>query len=220
MTKTILHIDSSPLGDRSVSRKLTAKIVDGLKNEFPGAAVLRRDLGTAPLPYLDGLAVGAFFTPPDKRNEVLNKAAALSDEAVDELLEADIIVIGAPMYNFTIPSHLKSWFDHVVRAGRTFANGPDGLVSLLPPGQKVIVVSTRGQGYSSGPYVAMDHQETYLKTILGFIGLHDVTFVRAEGYITGEEALKKAQESAEIRVSDTVRTMSGPGMVPKPAAAP
>ena len=135
---------------------------------------------------------------------MLNKAAALSDESVDELLNTDIIVIGAPVYNFTIPSQLKSWFDHVVRAGRMFASGPDGLVSLLPPGQKVIVVSTRGQVYSSGPYVAMDHQETYLKTVLGVIGLHEVTFVRAEGYITGEEALEKALESAEIQVSDTV----------------
>ena len=205
MATTILHIDSSALGDRSVSRKLTAKVLSELKSAHPHATVVARDLAANPLPHLDGLAIGAFFTPPDQRPPVLAQAIKLSDDAVDELLKADIIVLGAPMYNFGIPSSLKAWIDHIVRAGRTFKVGPAGPQSLLPPGKKVIIVSSRGQVYTEGPYTALDHQESYLKAILGFIGLHDVSFVRAEGMATGEAASQQALKKAETQLAEAIR---------------
>jgi len=208
MPHTILHIDSSPLGERSVSRKLTAKIVTELKAKHPDSKVITRDFGTNPLPHLNGTVLGAFLTPPDKRDATLNDAIRLSDQAIEEVVTADVIVIGTPMWNFGIPSSLKAWIDHIVRAGRTFKYGAAGVESLLPTGKKVIIVSSRGGVYSDGPMKSMDYQETYLKAVLGFIGLHDISFVRAEGMAMGEEAAKKAMQSAEIQLSENVKKVA------------
>lgn len=205
MSYSILHIDSSPLGDRSVSRKLTAKVLAELQANHPDTKIITRDLGTSPLPHLTGITVGAFFTPAEQRNEALNEALKLSDEVIDELFAADVIVIGAPMWNFGIPSSLKAWIDHIARAGRTFKYGASGPESLLPSGKKVIIVSSRGGIYSSGPMVVMDHQETYLKAVLGFIGLHDVSIIRAEGVAMGEEAVKTAMYSAESQLVEAIK---------------
>lgn len=208
MSHSVLHIDSSPLGDHSVSRKLTAKVLAELKESHPDTQIVTRDLGTSPLPHLNGITVGAFFTPPDQRNEVLNEALKQSDEVIDELFAADVIVIGAPMWNFGIPSSLKAWIDHIARAGRTFKYGASGPESLLPLGKKVIIVSSRGGIYSSGPMQIMDHQETYLKAILGFIGLHDVSIIRAEGVAMGEEAVKGAMYSAETQLVEAIKQVA------------
>jgi FMN-dependent NADH-azoreductase len=208
MSHSVLHVDSSPLGDHSVSRKLTAKVLAELKESHPDTQIITRDLGTSPLPHLSGITVGAFFTPPDQRNEALNEALKLSDEVIDELFAADVIVIGTPMWNFGIPSSLKAWIDHIVRAGRTFKYGASGPESLLPLGKKVIIVSSRGGIYSSGPMQVMDHQETYLKTILGFIGLHDVSIIRAEGVAMGEEAVKGAMQSAETQLVEAIKQVA------------
>ena len=172
MSHTILHIDSSPLGERSISRKLTAKVLAELKVKHPDSKVITRDFGANSLPHLSGTVIGAFFTPPDKRDAALSEAIKLSDQAVDELAEADVIIIGTPMWNFGIPSSLKAWIDHIVRAGRTFKYGANGSESLLPAGKKVIIVSSRGGVYSDGPMKSMDYQETYLKAIFGFIGFY------------------------------------------------
>ena len=204
MTHTILHIDSSPLGDRSISRKLTAQTLTELKGKHPESTILARDLAANPLPHLDGMTLGAFFTPPDQRSAALHEAAKLSDEAIDELIAADIIVIGAPMWNFGIPSSLKAWIDHIVRAGRTFKYGAAGPESLLPKGKKVIIVSSRGGMYSESPMKAMDYQETYLRAVLGFIGLTDVSFIRAEGVGMGEEAVKSAVHLAKTQLSHAI----------------
>ena len=203
MLYTILHIDSSPLGERSVSRKLTAKVLNDLKAKHPDNKIITRDFGATPLPHLSGMTIGAFFTPPNQRSEAFTEAIKLSDQAVDELLAADVIVIGVPMWNFGIPSSLKAWIDHVVRAGRTFKYGAAGPETLLPPGKKVIIVSSRGGIYSEGPMKMMDFQETYLKAVLGFIGLHDVSFIRAEGVAMGEEAVKNAVQAAEAQLVET-----------------
>lgn len=208
MTHSVLNVDSSPLGDHSVTRKLTAKVLAELKANHPDTEVITRDLATSPLPHLSGMTVGAFFTPPDQRNEALNEAVKLSDEVVDEVFAADVIVIGAPMWNFGIPSSLKAWIDHIVRVGRTFQYGAAGPESLLPPGKKVIIVSARGGIYSSGPMQVMDHQETYLKTILGFIGLHYVSIIRAEGVAMGEEAVKGAMASAEGQLVEALKQVA------------
>ena len=205
MSHSVLHIDSSPLGDHSVSRKLTAKVLAELKAEYADTQIVRRDLVATSLPHLSGITVGAFFTPPDQRNESQNESLKLSEKLINELFAADVIVIGAPMWNFGIPSSLKSWIDHIVRAGRTFQYGASGPESLLPPGKKVIIVSSRGGIYTSGPMQVMDHQETYLKAILGFIGLHDVSIIRAEGVAMGEEAVKAALQSADTDLAEAIK---------------
>ena len=208
MSHTVLNVETSPLNDYSVSRKLTAKVITELKAKHADTQVVTRDLTTSPLPHLSGLTVGAFFTPPEQRNEVQVEALKLSDELVDELLAADVIVIGVPMWNFGIPSSLKAWIDHIVRAGRTFKYGASGPESLLPPGKKVFIASSRGGVYTSGPMEVMDHQESYLKTVLGFIGLHDVTFIRAEGVGKGEEAVKNAMETADGQLKEAIKLVA------------
>lgn len=205
MAKTILHIDSSPFGDRSFSRKLGTRILEGLKAKHPDARVVTRDLAATPLPHLDGNVLGAFFTAPDQRNAAQNAALKASDQAVQEVLEADIIVIGAPMWNFGIPSVLKAWIDHIVRAGLTFKYTATGPVGLVPSGKKVIIASSRGGVYSEGPYMAADHQESHLKAVLGFLGLTDVVVVRTEGVNMGDESVKKALQSAETQLADALK---------------
>jgi len=205
MAYTILHIESSPLGDRSVSRKLAARILVELKAKHPDSKIVERDLAAIPFPHLNGLTVGAFFTPPEQRNEMLSEAIKLSDEAVDDVMAADVIVIGAPMHNFGIPSSLKAWIDHIVRTGRTVrytAQGPEGLV---PSGKKAIIASARGGFYSDGPSKALDYQETYLRAVLEFIGLSDITFVRAEGVGRSPEAQNTAIQLAEAQVASAVQ---------------
>jgi len=205
MVHTVLHIDSSPLGDRSISRKLTAKTLAELEAVHGELRVITRDLGTTPMPHLDGMTLASFFTPPDQRSPELRAAAQLSDQAIDELIAADTIVIGAPMWNFGIPSTLKAWIDHIVRAGRTFKYGPNGPQPLLPPGKKVIIVSARGGVYSDGPMKLMDYQETYLRAVFGFLGLVDLSFVRAEGIALGPDAVAAALASAETQLHAALR---------------
>lgn len=208
MSFTILHIDSSLQGDRSVSRKLTEKVMAGLKASHPDAKIITHDFGAHPLPHLSSTVLNAFFTPPDKRDATLTEAIKASDQAVDEVFAADVIVIGAPMYNFGTPSSLKAWIDYICRAGRTFKYTATGPQSLLPPGKKVIIASSRGGIYSEGPMKDLDFQETYLKAVLGFLGLHDVSIVRAEGVAMGEDSVKKAMQSADQQVTDTLKKVA------------
>lgn len=195
----ILHLDSSALGADSASRALTAAIVTGLRAAAPAAAVTYRDLAAEPLKPIDGpllqilrsKAGPAAALPPALRHEV-----DLTETLLAELLRADTVVIGAPMYNFSIPSTLKTWIDRVLQPGQTFAytaEGPRGLIS----GKRVIIASTRGSQLSGQPYeAAMDHQEAYLRTVFGFIGLTDLTFVRAEGLGLSSDARAAAMEAA------------------------
>jgi len=204
MPYTILHVESSPLGERSVSRKLAARILAELKAKHPDSEIIERDLAKNPLPHLNGLTIGAFFTPPEQRNETLSEAVKLSDQVVDELLAADVIVIGAPMHNFSIPSALKAWIDHIVRTGRTVRYTPSGPVGLVPADKKVVIASARGGSYIDGPMKALDYQETYLKAVLEFIGLTDISFVRAEGIGRGPDAERAAILHAEAQVAAAV----------------
>ncbi len=182
MTK-ILAIKSSASGAASVSNMLVDELVAGL-----GADVVERDVGANPLPHLTpGALAGMGRIPPEGQSESEAHAARkLSDEVIAELKAADVIVIGAPMYNFGIPAALKSWIDYIARAGETFAYsaaGPEGLVK----GKKVIVVEARAGFYSDGPMTSFDAQEPHLKAVLGFLGMTDVTFVRAEKLAFGPE---------------------------------
>ena len=203
MATTVLHIDSSPLGERSVSRKLTAKVLDALRAKDRHIKILTRDIGANPLPHLSGVVIGAFFTPVNQRDPAVDDAIRLSDQAVDELLGADVILIGAPMHNFGIPSSLKAWIDHIVRVGRTFRYGATGRPeTLLPAGKRVIVASSRGGIYTDGPQKPFDYQETYLAAVFGFLGVTDVSFIRAEGVARGPEAAKNAMQSAERQLAE------------------
>jgi FMN-dependent NADH-azoreductase len=195
MTK-VLVIDSAATGGQSVSHKLTDELVADLKANREGVEIVRRDIGAEPIPHLTAETVGAIRGAPAE-TDAARAALALSDSLVEELRAADLIVIGAPMYNFGIPSTLKAWFDHVLRARVTFRyteNGPEGLLK----GKRAIVVESRAGLYSEGPLAALDSQEPHLRTLLGFIGITDVTFVRAEKLAFGPEAAEASlAEAAE-----------------------
>jgi FMN-dependent NADH-azoreductase len=209
MSQTVLHIDSSPLGERSVSRQLTARVLDVLRAKDGNINVVTRDIGANPLPHLSGAVIAAFLTPTGQGGPSVADAVRLSDQTVDELLNADLIVIGAPMYNLGIPSSLKAWIDHVVRVGRTFRYGASGRPeSLVPPGKKVIVASSRGGIYTDGPQKPFDFQETYLGAVFGFLGLTDVSFIRAEGVSMGPEAARNAMQSAEHQLMETLGSVA------------
>lgn len=195
MPKNILVIDSSPNGANSLSRKVAADTVAQLQAKYPGSTVTTRDLDKNPLPHLTGETVAAFFTPPDSRTPELAAAIKLSDAVTDELLAADIIVIGVPMWNFNIPSVLKAWVDHICRRGRTFAYSATGAEGLAK-GKTAYLALSRGANYSEGPYKAMDFHDTYMRGVLGFIGITDVHSIIAEGASMGPDGPKNALASA------------------------
>ncbi|QRM55111.1 FMN-dependent NADH-azoreductase [Sinorhizobium sp. BG8] len=196
----VLHIDSGILGDHSVSRRLTAAIVAQIKADHAEAKVVYRDLVAEALPHLHGGHLMAANAKPEEIDAQVAGEVAVSATVLDEFLAADTLVIGAPMYNFSLPSQLKAWIDRIAVAGKTFRyteNGPEGLAK----GKKVIVVSTRGGHYSSGPAAAMDHQEAYLQAVLGFLGITDIEFVRAEGLALGGDAKDSAIAEAEKSIA-------------------
>jgi len=188
----LLHIDSSVLGENSASRSLTAAIVARLRVEHPGMEITRRDLAAQTLPH---------FTPVLAEG---HPCVARNGEILDEFLAADIVVIGAPMYNFSIPTQLKAWIDRIQIAGKTFRyteHGPEGLAGP----KRVIIASSRGGIYSEGPATAVDFQETYLRHVLGFIGIGDVEIVRAEGLAFGPEQREAAIARALAKIEGELR---------------
>ncbi|KRE87321.1 FMN-dependent NADH-azoreductase [Rhodanobacter sp. Soil772] len=188
----LLHIDSSALGGYSVSRQLTADIVAELKRATPNLAIHYHDLAAQPLPHWTPVA------------DASDPAAVLGTEMLEEFLAADVVVIGAPMYNFAISSQLKAWLDRILVAGKTFrytANGPEGLAG----GKRVIVASSRGGFYGKdSAAAAMDFQEPYLRTAFAFIGIDNVEFVRAEGIAIGDEQKAAALKSARSTIGTLV----------------
>ena len=196
--QSLLVINSSAAREGSVSRTLVEEAVARLLETNPFAKVVRRDLGANPVPHLsvDTLA-GVRGVPA---TTVEQGARALSDELIAELREADTIVIGAPMYNFGVTTGLRAWFDHVLRAGETFSYSDAGPKGLLG-GKRVIVIESRGGMYSEGPASAVDFQEPYLRHLLGFIGITDVTFVHAEKIGYGPEARAAAMAGARTRIA-------------------
>ncbi|MBC5767772.1 FMN-dependent NADH-azoreductase [Ramlibacter albus] len=197
----LLHIDSSPLGTNSVSRELTKRTVEQWRAAHPGTAVEYLDLAQDAPTHLNIDSLG-FRLGPDAEglSDVQRKENVVSERLVTQFLAADVIVVGAPMYNFSVPSQLKAWIDRVAQAGRTFqytANGPEGLAK----GKTVIVASSRGGVYSTNPALTfLDHQESYLKAVFGFLGITDVRFVRAEGVAMGDEAKAKAFAAADVEI--------------------
>jgi len=166
---TLLHIDSSARSTGSISRQLSAAYAEQWQAKNSGGKIVRRDLASAPLPHITEALLGAYFTAPDQRSAEQQEIISLSDKLVDELIAADTIVLGVPMYNFSPPSTFKAWIDHISRAGRTFKYTETGAVGLLT-GKRAVVILSRGGVYSEGPAQAFDFQAGYIKTILGFIG--------------------------------------------------
>jgi FMN-dependent NADH-azoreductase len=181
---SLLFVSSSLFGQGSKSRQVALELIETLRRANPAVAVSERVLD-ARMPHLNPETIAAWQAPGA---ETAAASAALSEELTGEIERAETVVIAAPMYNFSIPSTLKAWIDHIARAGRTFrygANGPEGLLK----GKKVFVVTGRGGVYSGeSPGKAFDFQEPYLRAVLGFLGLTDVSFIHVEGIAMGEQA--------------------------------
>jgi FMN-dependent NADH-azoreductase len=190
----LLHLDSSVLGPHSVSRQVSAAIVDRLRKATPGLDVAYRDLGSTPLAHLSGSHLAAAQgAAPDA---ALQQDLAAGQAVLDEFLAADIVVLGAPMYNFTIPSQLKAWIDRILVAGKTFkysAQGAEGLAG----NKRVIVAISRGGFYGAGtPAAVGEHLETYLRWVFGFIGVTNLELISADGVGVGPEHREKALAGA------------------------
>ena len=176
----ILRIISSPRGEESYSTKLGNAIVAHIQQAHPGSHTITRNLTTNPMPYQDDAHVSALFAPPEAHTPAMEAAIHRSDETIQELMDANAIVIDAPMYNFTITATLKSWLDHIIRAGKTFSYSAAGVEGLVK-NKKVYLAIATGGIYSEGPMKAYDFNEPYLRTLLGFIGISDLTTFRVEG---------------------------------------
>jgi FMN-dependent NADH-azoreductase len=207
----ILVVSSSANGDLSVSNALATRFVDAVRESDPGASVVLRDVGANPLPHLTADTVAAIKGEPTSEAELA--ARALSDALIGELKQADTIVIASPMYNFGISSTLKTWFDHVLRAGVTFrytSEGPQGLLG----DKKVVVIESRAGAYAEGPAAAMDGQEPHLRAMLGFVGIADLTWVRAEGLAFGPEAANASIEAAATQLAALAADVAGSNPLP------
>jgi FMN-dependent NADH-azoreductase len=199
----LLHIDSSVLGTNSASRALSAEIVAKQIALHPGINVVRRDLAADAASHLSSAHLAAWQGAAVEDDD-LGADLAKGGAYLAELLAADIIVIGAPMYNFSIPSQLKAWIDRVVVAGKTFRYGANGAEGLLK-NKKVFIASSRGNVYAAGsPAAAFEHHESYLTGVLSFIGLTDVAIVRAEGLAFGPEA----KEAAMLKARENIAAMA------------
>lgn len=196
----LLHLDSSILGADSVSRLLSAEIVGHFKSNYSGISIIHRDLAADPALHLSGAHL-AVMHGVSSDNEVINADVVKGNAYLDELFAADILVIGAPMYNLSIPTSLKAWIDRISIAGKTFqytATGPEGLLK----NKKAIIASARGGVYSAGsPAAAFEHQESYLTGLLAFLGVTDVTVIRAEGLAFGPEMKTSALKEATAQIA-------------------
>ena len=205
----ILHLDASArpgLAGKdqhgSHSRNLTQRFVSQWLARRGQDSLTYRDIGQNPPSIINHDWIASSFTPAQQREPWMRETLAESDTLVDELIAADVLVIGAPLYNFSIPSQLKAWIDRLAQAGRTFKYTDKGPVGLAG-GKTVIVASTRGGVYSTSEGgQAMEHQESYLKVVFGFFGITDVRFVRAEGVAMGPDAKAAALASAEVEITN------------------
>lgn len=193
---TLLQINTSIFGDDGRSSTLSNAFVAQWRDKNPDGRVIRRDLAESPVPHLTQARFSAGLTPPGERTMEQAREAALADTLVEELLAADVLVIGFPVYNFHMPSALKAWFDHVARAGTTFrytSNGPEGLLN----GTRAYVFAASGGQYAG---TGADFYTPYLNHFLGFLGIEQVEFTYAEGLAMGEDTSHAAMEAASERV--------------------
>ena len=202
---TLLQIDSSPRA-ASVSSRLTAAFVERWKQRHPAGTVIHRNTSIDRIPYLGEAEVDAWFVASQDLTREQKKAQAFSDQLVDELLAADPIVLGVPMWNLSIPASIKAWIDMIVREGRTFAFTEDGVAGLVPAGKRVYVFCARGGRYPAGsPLAALDHLEPYLRTIFGCIGLTEIQFIYADNQSEEPEAAAGGFARAEVELMRLAR---------------
>jgi FMN-dependent NADH-azoreductase len=203
--KTLLAVNSSPRSN-SVSRKLTRQFADEWTATNHGSRIVERDLSDGAIPFLNEGWIEAAYTPEGQRTEAQRKLLSLSDTLIDEVLAADVIVLGIPMHNFSVPAAFKAWIDQIARAGKTFSYSDQGPKGLVPSDKKVVIVLSRGGVVT--PEVAPggdDLQVAYLRKILGFLGLTDVTFIHADRQGMGGQAAKLALESATQHLTSLAR---------------
>ncbi|NEU76781.1 FMN-dependent NADH-azoreductase [Hassallia byssoidea VB512170] len=201
----ILHIDSSPRGDRSFSRKFSYEFITSWKTAHPDDTVTYRDLGHNPVPHVDESWIAAAFSPPQTRSPELNQAIKISDELVDEFLAADRYVFGVPMYNFNIPSTFKAYIDQIVRVGRTFAVTEQGAFQGLVSGKKMLIVTARGGSFTQGsPAAPYDYQEPYLKAVFGFLGITDISLIHVENLSAGDDVREQSLAQAQEAIAQAV----------------
>ncbi|MCI8211321.1 FMN-dependent NADH-azoreductase [Pseudomonas sp. S25] len=195
----LLHIDSSILGDHSASRQLSREVVSAFTAVEQNAQVIYRDLASESLNHFSPATLAAAGTPEEGRDSAQKQEVATNEQILQEFLDADVVVIGAPVYNFTIPSQLKAWIDRITVAGRTFRyteTGPEGLAG----GKQVIIVSTAG-GLHVGQPTSVGHED-FLKVLFGFIGVTDLKFVFAHGLAYGEEPRANALTAAQKQIAE------------------
>ena len=207
----LLHIDSSPRGERSHSRRMTLEFVQKWQQAHPNDTVTYRDIGRNPVPHLDELWIAAAFTPPEQHTSELREAISLSNQLVDEFLKADIYVIGVPMYNFSVPSTFKAYIDQIVRIGRTVAfetNDSGNVFKPLVLGKKMFIIEARGDsGFQpGGRYENMNHHDPYLVTVFGFMGITDITFIHVENDEYGGQKLAESITHARSQIAQLVAT--------------
>ncbi len=193
---TLLQINSSLNAEQGQSTQLAQRFVDSWKRNNSNSRILVRDLARQPLPHLDNDRFQAFLADPAQRDPAQTAVATASDALIEELRQADVIALGLPMYNFSVPSTFKAWYDHIARAGITFRyteNGPEGLLA----GRKLFVFVASGGRYAGTP---TDTITPLITTLFNFIGITDITFVRAEGLAMGEALRDEALNGAHERI--------------------
>ncbi|OWY63813.1 FMN-dependent NADH-azoreductase [cyanobacterium TDX16] len=205
----LLHIDASPRGERSHSRRMTREFVEQWQRVHPNDTVTYRDLGRNPVPLIDESWIAAAFTPPEQRSPKLWEAIRISDRLVDEFLAADVYVIGVPMYNFSVPATFKAYIDQIVRVGRTVAFEPGDSANVFQPlvlGKKMFIVEARGDsGFQpGGRYEKMNYHDPYLVTVFEFIGITDITFIHVENDEYGGQKLAESIAAARAKICELV----------------
>jgi FMN-dependent NADH-azoreductase len=198
---TMLIINSSPRSN-SVSRRLTSYVAEQWRERNPDGRIVERDLTAQPLPFLTEAWIQAAYTPEPQRTAEQREALALSDTLIEELIAADVIVLGVPMHNFSVPASLKAWIDLIVRAGKTFSYGDTGPQGLIPQGKQVLAIVARGGAVDEqSPAPAGDFQIPYLRHMLGFVGLKNITFIAADKQGFGAETAQLSVDNAMKKLS-------------------
>ena len=199
----ILHLDASPRGERSISRQLSREFIEGWRRLHPDDSVVYRDVARDPVPHVTEAWVVGAFTPSETHPADAQAAIRLSDLLIDEFLEADRYVFGVPMHNFCVPSTFKAYVDQIVRVGRTFSADGKGLAL----GKKMLILTARGGNYAPGsPMQALDHQEPWLRTIFGFIGITDISFIHAQGLNMSDESREAGLKFARGWIEELVKS--------------
>ncbi|MBW4655977.1 MAG: FMN-dependent NADH-azoreductase [Kaiparowitsia implicata GSE-PSE-MK54-09C] len=203
----LLHLDSSPRGERSHSRRMTREFVEAWKQNHPHDTVTYRDLGRNPVPHVDEAWIAAAYTDPEQHTPDLQEALKVSDRLIDEIIAADILIVGVPMYNFSVPSTFKAYIDQIVRMGRTFAIDPADAEDPYKPllhGKKMFVITARGgSGFGPGErYGHMNHQDPYLRVVFGFIGITNITFIHVENEEHSSESLAASIAAAQTQLAE------------------